>query len=87
MSGIVDPSMRFLRSLDEDQVQELFENLEEINQEMYEEYSGRNPEEREENRNKSAIKGTQEWTGRLNDEQKKLLTDALAEMDDASTES
>jgi hypothetical protein len=84
MLGIVPPAMNFLRSLDEEQVQELFANLEEINGEMYDEYSGRTPEEREKNRNKSAIKSTQEWTGRLDDGQKQLLKDALAEMDDAS---
>jgi hypothetical protein len=86
MLGIVPTAMKFLRSLDEDQVQELFANLEEINQEMYDEYSGRTPEDREKNRNKSAIKSTQEWTGRLNGEQKQLLKDALADMDDASEE-
>lgn len=86
MLGIVDPSMRFLQSLDDEQIVELFANLEDINQEMYEEYSGRTPEEREKNRNKSAIKSTQKWTGRLSDEQKLILTDALARMDDASEE-
>lgn len=84
MLGIVPMAMDFLRSLDEEQVAELFENLEEINQEMYEEYSGRTSEEREKNRNKSAIKSTQEWTGRLSKEQKQLLTDALARMEDSS---
>lgn len=84
MLGIVPGAMNFLRSLDEEQVAELFENLEEINQEMYEEYSGRTAEEREKNRNKSAIKSTQQWTGRLSKEQKLLLTDALARMEDSS---
>ena len=84
MLAIVPISMRLLRSLDEEQVAELFANLEEINKEMYEEYSGRTAEEREKNRNKSAIKSTQQWTGRLNGEQKLLIKDALAEMDDAS---
>jgi hypothetical protein len=84
MLGIVPLSMNFLRSLDEQQIQELFEKLEETNQEMYEEYSGRTPEEREKNRNKSAIKSTQEWTGRLSSEQKQILKDALARMTDSS---
>lgn len=84
MLGIVPISQRFLQSLSDEQVAELFENLEEINEEMYEEYSGRTPEEREENRNKSAIKSTEEWTGNLSDAQKALLADALARMDDAS---
>ena len=84
MLGIVPLSTTFLYSLDDEQIQELFENLEEINQEMYEEYSGRTPEEREKNRNKSAIKSTENWTGRLSSEQKEILKDALARMADAS---
>ncbi|MGI9290163.1 MAG: DUF6279 family lipoprotein [Gammaproteobacteria bacterium] len=84
MLQIVPIAMRFLRGLDEEQVAELFENFEEANQEMYEEYSGRTPEEREKNRNKSAIKSTQEWTGKLSPEQKDLIKKALAEMEDAS---
>jgi hypothetical protein len=84
MLGIVPLSMSFLRSLDDEQIQELFEEFEETNQEMYEEYSGRTSEEREKNRNKSAIKSTQEWTGRLSSEQKQILKDALARMTDSS---
>ena len=84
MLGIVPLSMRFLQSLSDEQVTELFENLEEINAEMYDEYSGRTPEEREKNRNESAIKSTEEWTGRLSEPQRLILTDALARMDDAS---
>jgi len=84
MLSVVPLSMDFLRSLNEEQVAELFENLEEINQEMYADYSGRTPEEREKNRNKSAIKSTQQWTGRLSKEQKQLLKDALARMEDSS---
>ena len=84
MLGIVPISERFLRSLDTEQVAELFENLEEINQEMYEEYSGRTPEEREKNRNRSAIRSTEDFTGRLAAEQKQILRSGLARMDDAS---
>lgn len=84
MLGIVPLSLRLLRSLDEEQVAELFENLDELNDEMYEEYSGRTSEEREKNRNKSAIKSTQRWTGRLSDDQRALITDALARMEDSS---
>ncbi len=84
MLGIVPLSMRFLRSLDDEQVQELFEKFEEVNQEMYEEYSGRTPEEREKNRNKSAVKSVENWTGRLHSEQKQILKDALTRMSDSS---
>jgi hypothetical protein len=84
MLGIVPISVKFLRSLDEEQVAELFENLEEINQEMYEEYSGRTSEERRKNRNESSIKGIQRFTGKLSDVQRQLITDSLAGMGDAS---
>ena len=86
MLGIVPVSEWFLLSLSEEQVAELFENLEELNQEMYEDYSGPTDEERRENRNKSAIKMAQRFTGRLSAEQKFLITDALAQMADSSEE-
>lgn len=84
MLSIVPPTERFLRGLSDEQIEELFANLDEVNDEMYEEYSGRTPEEREANRNKSAIRGMQNFTGRLTDEQQLLITDALARMEDAS---
>ncbi len=86
MLGIVPVSEWFLLSLSDEQVAELFENFEDINQEMYEDYSGPTDEERRENRNKSAIKMTQRFTGRLSDEQQLLITDALAQMGDSSEE-
>jgi len=86
MLGIVPLTERFLRDLSAEQVDELFANLDEINDEMYEDYSGRTPEQREKNRNKSAIRGVSDFTGRLNDEQKRLITDALERMDDASVQ-
>jgi len=86
IGGIVPLSERFLRSLDEDQVAEFFANLDEINDEMYEDYSGRTAETREKNRNKSAIKSIQDFTGRLSKDQRLLVTGALARMEDASEE-
>lgn len=86
MLGIVPVSEWFLLSLSDEQVAELFENFEELNQEMYEDYSGPTDEERRENRNKSAIKMVQRFTGRLSDEQQLLITDALAQMADSSVE-
>jgi len=86
MLGIVPVSEWFLLSLSDEQVAELFENFEDLNQEMYEDYSGPTDEERKENRNKSAIKMTQRFTGRLSDEQQLLITDALAQMGDSSEE-
>jgi hypothetical protein len=86
MLGIVPVSEWLLLSLSDEQVEELFENLEELNQEMYEDYSGPTDEERRDNRNKSAIKMAQRFTGRLSDEQKLLITEALAQMADSSVE-
>jgi hypothetical protein len=84
MLAIVPITSKFLRSLDEEQIEELFVNLDEINEEMYEDYSGRTPEEREKNRNKSAIRSMQDFTGKLNAEQKELLRTSLANMEDSS---
>lgn len=86
MFDIVPLAERFLRSLSDEQIEEFFANLDEINDEMYEDYSGRTAEEREKNRNKSALRGIGEFTGRLTDEQEFLITDALARMDDASVQ-
>ncbi len=84
MLGIVPLSQRFLRSLSATQVDEFFANLDEVNDEMYDEYSGRTAETRERNRNRSAVKSIQEFTGRLDKQQRSMVTDALARMDDAS---
>jgi hypothetical protein len=86
MLGIVPISEWLLLSLSDEQVAELFENLEELNAEMYEDYSGPTAEERKENRDKSAIKMAQRFTGRLDGEQKLIITAALEEMADSSEE-
>ena len=77
MLGIIPVSEWFLLSLSDEQIDELFENLEEINQEMYEDYSGRTDEERRKNRDKSAVKFAQRFTGRLRAEQKLIITDSI----------
>jgi hypothetical protein len=86
MLGIVPPAERFLRSLSEEQIAEYFANFDELNDEMYDEYSGRTPEVREENRNRSALKTAKSFFGRLSDEQEALITGALENMEDASEE-
>jgi len=86
MLGIVPLAERFLRSLSEDQISEYFANIDELNDEMYEDYSGRTPEVREENRNRSALKMAQKFFGKLTDEQEVLITGTLARMEDASEE-
>jgi len=86
LAGVVPISAWLLSDLSDEQIAELFENFEELNQDMYEEYSGRSEEERRKNRNRSSIKMTQRFTGRLSREQKDLITGSLAEMEDASEE-
>lgn len=86
MLGIVPLSERFLQGLSSEQVEELSESFDETNDEMYEEYSGRTSAEREKNRNKAAIKGTERFTGRLEEEQRQLIRDSLTRMEDASEE-
>jgi hypothetical protein len=86
MLGIVPLAERFLRSLSEDQISEYFANIDELNDEMYDDYSGRTPDVREENRNRSALKMAKKFFGELSDEQQQLITGTLAGMEDASEE-
>jgi ribosomal protein S10 len=76
----------FLRSMDREQLDELAESFEEMNQDMYDDYSGATSEEREKNRNKSALKTIRRFTGRISDPQEAIITDSLAKMEDASEE-
>lgn len=84
MTGIVPDSEWLLQSLSDEQVQELANNLDKLNDEMYGEYSGTTDEERRERRNKSSVSAIQRFTGRLTDAQKKLVTSALERMTDSS---
>jgi hypothetical protein len=86
MLGIVPLSERFLQGLSLEQVEELSASFDETNDEMYEKYSGRTSAEREKNRNEAAIKGTERFTGRLQEEQRQLIRDTLTRMEDASEE-
>ena len=84
MVGLVPDADWLLRTLSEDQVQELADSLQELNDEMYEEYSGRTEQERRERRNKSSVSAIERFTGRLSDSQKELVTGALQQMTDSS---
>lgn len=84
MTGIVPDSEWLLQSLSDKQVQELAQNLDELNDEMYGEYSGTTEEERRARRNKSSVSAIQKFTGRLTDPQKELVTGALESMTDSS---
>ena len=84
VNGIVPDAEWLLQSLSEQQIQELAKNLNELNDEMYGEYSGTTEEERRKRRNKSSISAIQRFTGRLTDTQKELVTGALQRMTDSS---
>jgi hypothetical protein len=84
VTGIVPDSEWLLQSLSDKQVQELAQSLDELNDEMYGEYSGTTEEERRERRNKSSVSAIQRFTGRLTDTQKELVTGALERMTDSS---
>ena len=84
--GLVPLTERFLLGLSDEQIDEFFTKVDKTNDEMYEEFFGRSAEEREKARNKSAIKGIQDFTGRLSKEQRLLVTDTLTRMEDASDE-
>jgi len=84
MLQIVPDSQTFLANLSDEQVDQMIERLEKNNEEMYETYSGRTPEQREARRNKNTIKLAERVMGRLNDEQKDKIRESLAEMEDSS---
>jgi len=86
MLQIIPDTYLFLTNLTDEQVDQMIEEMEKNNQEMYDEYSGSTPEEREENRNRNTIKGIERIFGKLNEEQKQLVRDSLADMEDASEE-
>jgi len=81
----ITPDMTsFFRTLSQEQVDEFIANLEESNQELWEEYAGKTPEERLERRQKSTIKGIERFFGRLSDEQQELIHSYQASLHDVS---
>jgi hypothetical protein len=84
MLGLIPIAEWLLLSLSDEQVLELSDSLHELNEEMYEEYSGSNELERRERRNKSSVRAIQRFTGRLDDAQKELVSSALERMTDSS---
>lgn len=84
MLHIIPDVQILLADLSQEQIDEMFENLEESNQELYDEYSGRSEEERARNRDRAALRGVRRFTGKLSDEQEVLITGSLERMEDAS---
>ena len=81
----ITPDMtEFFRTLSQEQIDEFIANLEESNQDLWEEYAGKTPEERLERRQKSTIKGIERFFGRLSDEQQELIHSYQASLHDVS---
>ncbi len=76
----------FFRTLSQPQIEEFIVSLEESNQEMWEEYGGKTPEERRLNRQESAIDGLKRAFGRLSGTQKDLVRSYQADLHDVSVE-
>ena len=84
MFELIPIAARFLRGLSDEQVAELTESLTEVNDEMYDEYSGETEGARAKNRDKQTIKSIERFTGRLSKEQKQLVRTRMASMADSS---
>jgi len=76
----------FFMMLSQEQVDEFIENLEESNQELWEEYAGKTPEDRQKSRQEGAIKGLERVFGRLSGEQKELVRSYQSGLHDVSPE-
>lgn len=92
VSGYLDDFLRqvipdvapLLRTLSAAQLDELQENLEEDNQDLWDELAGATPEKRQARRNRTAVRSLQRFVGRLSSEQRVLLESGLSEMRDLS---
>lgn len=83
---VIPDAVALLSTLSDDQVEYLIDKLEEENDELAEEYSGRSPEQRQRRREKAIVKGMQRFTGKLNSDQKALVSSSVASMYDNSQE-
>ena len=77
---------RLLQSLSEEQVAELFANLEEGNRDLAREYSGEGPEKRRAKQDKAVIRSFRRFAGRLSTEQEQLVRARTAQFHDLSVE-
>ena len=76
----------FFMMLNQEQIDEFIENLEESNQELWEEYAGKTPEDRQKSRQDGAVKGLERVFGRLSGEQKELVRSYQSGLHDVSVE-
>jgi hypothetical protein len=75
-----------LRSLTTQQIEELFENLEDDNEELWDEYAGSTTERRQQRRAKATMRALGRFTGRLTDAQEMLIRQRLAGMHDIAAD-
>jgi hypothetical protein len=75
-----------LQTLSDEQVEDLFANLAEENEELAEDYSGRTADERREKQAKAIIRTFRRFTGRLNDTQEGLIHRNSADLHDLSAD-
>ena len=75
-----------LQTLSDEQVEALFANLAEENEELAEDYSGSTAEERREKQNEAISRGFRRFTGRLDDSQKALIRRGGAGLHDLSAD-
>jgi hypothetical protein len=76
----------FFMMLNQEQIDEFIDNLDESNQELWEEYAGKTPEDRRKSRQEGAIKGLERVFGRLSGEQKELVRSYQLGLHDVSHE-
>jgi hypothetical protein len=83
---LVDDVAPLLRGLTSEQRSELFDNLAEDNEELWEEYAGSTSQMRRQRRSKATIRILQRFMGRLTDEQKSTVHAGLDGMHDVAEE-
>ncbi|MAF84858.1 MAG: DUF6279 family lipoprotein [Gammaproteobacteria bacterium] len=76
----------FFLTLSQAQVEEFIANLEESNQELWEEYAGKTPEERKKSRQDGGIKAFDRIFGSLSSEQEDLVRSYQSSLHDVSLE-
>lgn len=69
--------MDLLATLDDDQVEQMFRRIEEDNDDFREEYLEPSAEDQRASRYKDVVKYVQRWTGKLSDEQVKLIRERV----------
>lgn len=83
---VIPDAAEFLAGLSPEQVDDFIANLEENNEELWKDYAGSTPAQRQRSREKMIVKNVQRFTGRLGRDQKALIAGYVARMHDNSEE-